>query len=198
MFELVVQLMHSIQAEPVLSALVLVLLAFTSGMLMMPLFVFELCSGALFGTWHAFLLMSCAIWLIVPSSLFLGRNLLHSRIQQMLETRPKVEHMLHALEQKGFLLMVLVRLSPLTPFGLTNYALSLSRMKWWKVTFATWLGASPLLIAMIVLGAQSSELGNLSQNQNHPWVLPLGIAVLGLVIFLVQKTLRNALSEFKD
>lgn len=197
MIHWLLQILQTLQGEPLWSSMLLLLLACASGILMLPLFAFEVCSGWFFGPWMAYLIMSLAIWLIVPSSLFLGRTLLKNRVQKLLAMNPKADYLLRALEKKGFMLMVLVRMSPFTPFGMTNYALSLSRLPWWKVTFATWIGASPLLLAMIWIGVESSHLGHWQAPSEGMWSYGLGAAVMALLLWLVTRTIKRALAEFE-
>lgn len=93
------------------------------------------------------------------------------------------------LEQKGFWLVFLLRINPLTSSDLVSYAAGLTRIPVWKVMMATSFGMAPLCFAQAYL----------AENLMHryPWLLyPLGACLLiyfAVVIVVVLKTRKNAM-----
>lgn len=70
----------------------------------------------------------------------------------ILEDNPKFSSMDRAVEKEGFKLMLLLRLSPLFPFALSNYLYGASSIRFWPYFFGTLLGFAPGTFAYVYAG----------------------------------------------
>merc|ERR1712086_123452 len=97
-------------------------------------------SGYLFGTLPgtATCLLSAAI--AASISFVIGRTLLRGYVETVLAENPKFQSMDRAIEKEGFKLMLLLRLSPLFPFTLSNYLYGASSIQFVPYFFGTLLG----------------------------------------------------------
>jgi len=91
------------------------------------------------------------------------------------------------LEKRGFWVVFLLRVNPLTSSDLVSYAAGLTRIPVWQVTVATAFGMAPLCFAQAYLAE------NLMQR--FPWLLyPLigclvaYVAIVIVLVFRMQKT----------
>src|SRR5262249_3259422 len=64
-----------------------------------------------------------------------------------------------------FKIVLLLRLSPVFPFNVLNYALGLTRIKFWPYVLASWLGMLPGTVMYVYLG---SALGSLAKLGSEP------------------------------
>jgi uncharacterized membrane protein YdjX (TVP38/TMEM64 family) len=86
-----------------------------------------------------------------------------------------------AVEKEGFKLMLLLRLSPLFPFALSNYLYGASSIRFWPYFFGTLLGFAPGTFAYVYAGEIGKALTDVEYSANsQPWyVYVCGVVVLG-------------------
>ena len=154
-------------------------------------------AGYVFGAW-AFLLVYVGIAL--PSALaFLGaRYLARDRLRKLLERRPKYRAIDRAIARDGWQVVVLLRLSPVIPFNLQNYALGVTAISFWRYLGATLAGIVPGIAIYVYFGIFGESL------EKNPrvldWVL-LGVgstATVILGIFVTKKTTATFANNIKS
>lgn len=109
-------------------------------------------SGYLFGTLPgtAVCLLSAAA--AASISFAIGRTLLRGYVERVLDDNPRFRSMDNAIEKGGFKLMLLVRLSPLFPFALSNYLYGASSVRFAPYFAGTLLGFLPGTFAYVYAG----------------------------------------------
>lgn len=97
-------------------------------------------SGYLFGTIDG--TATCLVSAAVAASIsyVIGRTLLRGYVERVLAGNPKFKSMDRAIGKDGFKLMLLLRLSPLFPFALSNYLYGASSIQFLPYFFGTLLG----------------------------------------------------------
>ena len=53
----------------------------------------------------------------------------------------------HAIEHEGWKIVLLLRLTPLVPFNLLNYALACTAVRFWDYTWASSVGVLPGMVS---------------------------------------------------
>ena len=149
----------------VIFALILIVATF----LPMPDWPLPIVAGYVFGFW-AFLLVYIGI--AVPSMIaFLAaRHLARDQMKAFLARRPKYQAIDKAVTREGWQVVVLLRLSPVVPFNLQNYALGVTAIPFWPYVWATLAGIIPGIVIYVYFGIFGKGLGN-------------GASVLDWVIF---------------
>merc|ERR1712086_854311 len=130
-------------------------------------------SGYLFGTLPgtATCLLSAAI--AASISFVIGRTLLRGYVETVLAENPKFQSMDRAIEMEGFKLMLLLRLSPLFPFALSNYLYGASSIQFVPYFFGTLLGFAPGTFAYVYAGRIGKAL-TIDSAASEPWYVYLG------------------------
>jgi uncharacterized membrane protein YdjX (TVP38/TMEM64 family) len=153
--------------------------------------------GPLWGT----LLVSPISVLASTLAFLLGRSIARSWVQRRLEQHPRFAAIDAAIGEGGFKIVLLLRLSPIFPFNLLNYALGVSRVRLGDFVAASWLGMLPGTFLYVYLGSSvtsASELLSGSRPTAGAWSQALywgGLAATVLVIVLVTSIARGALSR---
>jgi len=129
---------------PVLFIALYVLAAIT----LAPAFLLTFSSGAVFGLWRGTLLTYVGAVLGASAVYALAAPLARSRILRWIDRDPRVAATRRAVVKDSAWIMFLLRLSPLVPYNLLNYALALS-----GVSFRDYLLASVGMIPAIVMYA---------------------------------------------
>jgi uncharacterized membrane protein YdjX (TVP38/TMEM64 family) len=124
---------------------------FFATFLPMPDWPLPIVAGYVFGIW-AFPLVYVGI--AAPSALaFLAaRYLFRDRIRVYLDRRPKYRAIDKAVARDGWKVVVLLRLSPIIPFNLQNYALGVTAIGFWRYLGATLVGIIPGIAIYVYFG----------------------------------------------
>ena len=90
--------------------------------------------------------------------------------------------LLERAERGGWRVVTLIRLVPVIPHSLSNYALGLTRLKLRDYALGSLLGQLPLTIAAVELGAA----GERAMRGAVDWLLPtiIGLAALALTVLI--------------
>jgi uncharacterized membrane protein YdjX (TVP38/TMEM64 family) len=135
-------------------------------------------AGYLFGVQEgtAIVLLSASIAAAV--SFIIGRTFLRNYVEKALDGYPKFKRIDAAIGREGFKLMLLLRLSPIFPFALSNYLYGVTSVKFWPYFWGTMIGFTPGTIAYVYTGEIGKAL-TLDSATAEPWYVYVG----GLAIF---------------
>lgn len=150
--------------------LVFVVLYVASASVLLPGSVLTLGAGLIFGV-----ALGCA--LVVPASMiaailcFLGaRRYAHSDLFQAWKKRARVDRFDKLFERSGFRIVLLLRLSPVVPFSLLNYALGLTKVERREYVHASFWGMLPGTLLYVYIGflfENVTELASGNRPSNH-------------------------------
>jgi uncharacterized membrane protein YdjX (TVP38/TMEM64 family) len=111
-----------------------------------PAFLLTFSAGAVFGLWRGTILTYVGALLGASAVYAVAAPLARSRILGWIDRDPRVAATRRAVVKDSAWIMFLLRLSPLVPYNLLNYALALS-----GVTFRDYLLASVGMIPAIIM-----------------------------------------------
>ena len=128
----------------------------------------------------------------------LGRTVLRDWAARKVGASPRARAIDAAVEREGFKLVLLLRLSPLIPFSLLNYALSLTRVRPAAYVLASFLGMLPATALYVYLGSLAPAAAELSAASRTGSGTRTTFYVVGLlatvaVAVIVTRTARRAL-----
>lgn len=135
-------------------------------------------AGYVYGAW-AFLLVYVGIGLPSILTFLAARYLARDRIRGLIERREKYRAVDKAVTKEGWRVVFLLRLSPVIPFNLQNYALGVTGIRFWPYVGATLVGIVPGIAIYVYFGIFGHALG---QGGN---ILDWGIFGLGVVATIV-------------
>ena len=82
----------------------------------------------------------------------LARRLGRARLERWLRKSPNVGEIDAAIQQEGWKIVLLMRLSPLVPFNLSNYVFGLTGIRFRPYVLASWSGMLPGTVLYVYLG----------------------------------------------
>lgn len=160
------------------AAPLLFMLAYTiATVLFLPGSLLTLAGGALFGPlWGTFYNLTGAT-LGATLAFLIARYLAADWITR--KASGKLQQMIEGVENEGWRFVAFVRLVPVFPFNLLNYALGLTRIRLWHYVLASYLCMLPGALAYTYLGYAGREAvaGGAGMIQN-------GLLALGLVVLV--------------
>lgn len=146
-----------------------------------------LAGGALFGPWLGTLYNLTGATLGATLAFMLSRYIGSEWVQQ--KASGILQKLLDGVEAEGWRFIAFVRLVPLFPFNILNYALGLTRIKLIPYMLTTWICMIPGGFAYTWLGHAGSEAASGSENtvQN----ILIAIALLAIVIYIPRVLKKN-------
>jgi len=147
---------------------------------MLPLWGFHVTTGYAYGTFWAALLISLTQAICAGAAFATSRYIARPYIRGFLRTRygNKFDAIDRAVSKKGLQTTILLRLSPIIPFGVNNYLCGCTGIKLWQWVLGTWIGVLPGTTAYCNVGA----LGKTFTEDNEGRTTDLQKAVLVLQV----------------
>jgi uncharacterized membrane protein YdjX (TVP38/TMEM64 family) len=158
-----------------------------ASLLFIPRTMLAAVAGVLFGLWWG------TVWAAAGSVLGAVAGLLVARYVNSglvdLESLPKLGPILLRAERGGWRSVAIIRLIPVLPHSLVNYALGLTRLPVGPYAFGSLIGQLPLTIAYVDLGTAGERM----LSGKAGWMEPtlIGLAALALSILLPRFTRRR-------
>ncbi len=178
----------------------IVSISILSGLAILPTNIVGMTSGWAFGFPLGLLAMLSAIFGAVTVNFFISRIIARKNFKQLLEEKPKLKAIHEALLEgnsgKVVAIIILLRLSPATPFAATNFMLSASGVPMKSYIAGTILAYIPRTAAMVFVGSSLSRL-NFDQP-SESWILILGIIATILSIIVIGVLSKRALNRLTD
>jgi len=135
-------------------------------------------SGLALGMWVGMLTAWVGITAGAGLCFLLSRWFFEDRVAAYVEKRPRMALAQRALRERGWRVLLLLRLTPLVPLIITNYVSGVSGVKLSQAILATAIGIVPAMFVYVGLGAAGS-----SEPETSAWLVGIGlVATIGLGI----------------
>lgn len=151
--------------------------------------------GLVFGWWGIPIVVFAAS--IGTSLAFLiARYVARDAVASRLEGRPKLQAVDQAVDEEGWKIVALLRLSPAVPFGLQNYLFGLTSVGFWPYAIATAICIVPGTALYVSLGALGQGSATGTSGGAGPWLLfGVGVVATVAVTILVGRKARAKLAH---
>jgi uncharacterized membrane protein YdjX (TVP38/TMEM64 family) len=159
-----------------------------------------LLAGFLYGPVWGLVVASPASVAAATAAFLLGRTLLRDWAQRRIGASARARALNTAAERDGFTLVLLLRLSPLFPFNVLNYALGLTGVPLRTYVLASFLGMLPATALYVYLGslvtvAAQLGTGTPAAGTGGTWLTVAGVAATLGVMFTGARVARRALAS---
>jgi uncharacterized membrane protein YdjX (TVP38/TMEM64 family) len=156
-----------------------------ASLVMAPAFVLTLAAGAIFGLWRGTALVFLSAALGASAVFAIASPLSRSRLLRWLDRDPRVAAVRLAVAGEGAWVMFLLRLSPVIPFVLLNYALALSGVRYRDYLLAS-VGMLPAITMYVYYGKVAGDVARLAAGVAPPrgpeYYLLLAIGLVATVV----------------
>jgi len=159
-----------------------------------------LAAGAIFGIPLGTAVVFVGATIGEAAAFLLSRSVLRGPVERRLAGDPRLAALDSAIATQGRRIVFLLRLSPLIPFNLLNYALGLTRVRFGDYLIAS-LGILPGTLLYVYTGKVAGDVAALAAGAAPPRgagyyaVLALGLVATALVTLQVTRLARRALSD---
>lgn len=162
--------------------------------------ILTLAAGAIFGLVEGTVLVLVGATLGSTAAFVVSRYLARDAVARKVEGDRRFASIDRAIEREGRRIVFLLRLSPIFPFNLLNYALGLTRVRLADYVVAS-LGMLPGTLLYVYSGKVAGELATLAgsgavhRGVGYYSVIGVGFAATAIVTILVTRVARRALRE---
>jgi len=165
----------------IFAPLIFILVYALATVLFLPGSVITLAGGALFGPVLGTLYNLTGATLGATLAFLLSRYLAGDWVRK--KARGKIDQLITGVEQEGWKFIAFVRLVPIFPFNMLNYALGLTRISVWKFILSSFVFMLPGGAAYTYLGYLGREAATGGSGSLIQKIL-IGIALLATAFFL--------------
>jgi uncharacterized membrane protein YdjX (TVP38/TMEM64 family) len=198
--DVVPELLAGVQSAGAWAPVIFVLVYAVSTVALIPGAILSLAGGALFGIALGSVVVAIGATLGACSSFLLARHGARGWVERRLVRGPRLEALDRAVGADGLRLVFLLRLSPVVPFNILNYALGLTRLRFRDFLLAS-AGMIPGVVAYTYSGRLIGDVARVAagaetERATGHWVL-LGLGFLATVaaVVMVTRRARQALTE---
>jgi len=185
------------QSAGVAAPLIFMTLYVVATVLFLPGSVLTIAGGALFGpVWGSFYSLTAAT-LGASLAFLVARYLASDWVTR--KAGGRLKQLIEGVEAEGWRFVAFVRLVPLFPFNLLNYALGLTRIRLSHFIVATYVCMLPGALAFTYLGFAGREAAAGSEGSIRNGLLALGL--LALIVFLprlISRARRGLVTGAKE
>jgi uncharacterized membrane protein YdjX (TVP38/TMEM64 family) len=165
-------------------------------LLLVPGLALTLTAGTLFGLTRGVLAVWLAASITAALAFHIGRHGARARVEAWARSRPRFGAIDRAIGEGGWKVVVLLRLSPLVPFSVSNYLYGVSRIRFWPYWVASALAMLPGVVVYTYIGFVAGA--GLEGRERTPaeWtLLVLGLAATVAASVLLTRLARRKLEE---
>ena len=180
---------------------IFILVYAAAAVLFIPGSVLTIGAGFAFGLLWGTVAVSAGSTLGAGLAFLVSRHLARARISSMAQKNGRFAAIDQAIGREGWKIVLLLRLSPLIPFNLSNYLYGLTAVSFWPYLLASWVGMLPGTVLYVYLGVagKASLEAAAGQGGGHDWMrmaflaagLVATIAVTWYVSRIAGRALRN-------
>ena len=153
-------------------------------LILFPAALLSASAGVIWGL-KGFIYLLIAANLSATGEFFISRYLARDMIEKLL--KGKMGDIDGAIEKRGFITVLLIRLIPNLPWDMQNLGLGLTKVRFRDYFLATFLGIMPGSFALVYFG--SSFISVLTNPKNF-WKIGIAVLIFGTVYWL-QKILKE-------
>jgi uncharacterized membrane protein YdjX (TVP38/TMEM64 family) len=171
----------------------------TATVAFVPGSLLTLAAGAVFGVGLGTVYALIGATLGASGAFLISRHIARAAFQRRMAGVPRFAIIDRAISREGWKVVLLLRLSPVFPFNLLNYALGLTRIRFMDFLIAS-IGMLPGTLLYTYSGKVVGDIAALAAGQSPPrttayyLVLSLGLAATVGVTTVVTRLARRALA----
>ena len=167
---------------------------------LVPGSLLTMAAGFAYGPIRGLLVASPASVLAATTAFLLGRTILRGWIRRKIARAPKARALDRAVARNSFKLILLLRLSPVIPFNLLNYALGLSDATLGRYVVASFVGMLPATWLYVYLGSLATAAAGVAEASRGGGRERLALTMIGLAatvaaVVFVTRAARRALEQ---
>jgi uncharacterized membrane protein YdjX (TVP38/TMEM64 family) len=164
--------------------------------LLLPASLLTLAAGAMFGLGLGFVTVSFASTTGATCAFLIARYAARGKVERWAQSRPKFQAIDRAIDEAGWKIVALLRLSPAIPFNLQNYLYGLTSLRLGPYVLTSWIAMVPGTFLYVYLGHLAGIAAmNASDGGRQRTVWEWGLLAVGVVATIVVTVYLTRLAQ---
>jgi len=195
LFDNIVRLKGWIKQQGIWGIAVFILLYVAVTVTALPRSGLTVLGGVIFGSFWGVIIVTIASVTGAGLAFLIARYLARDSVEKWVQSKPRLKNLYDLSETYGAFIVALLRMIPLSPTNLLNFAFGLTKMRFASYLF--WSLVTMLLNnALFVVGADAIMEG--FSEQQIPWLLLCIILGLGLVVLVLSRFALTHINRRKE
>ena len=157
-------------------------------------------AGFLYGAVIGTLVVSPASVAGASLAFLIARYFARDWVTRRLKKYPQAAAIDRAIEKNGFKAVVLLRLQPVLPFNILNYALGLTSIRLRDYMLASWIGMFPATVLYVYLGSVMNDISDLLRGRPNSgmagrFLLWGGLTAIVILVWWLGRVAKKALRD---
>ncbi len=184
-------------SQGLLGAVVFACVYALASLVFFPGSVLTLAAGLAYGL-AGFPVVICGATAGAALSFLAGRYLFRDRVQQWVADNPRLKAVDRAVEEDGWKVVGLLRLSPAVPFNLQNWFFGITSVSFWSYVLATFIGIMPGTLLYLWIGSLGGEAASEGGSASTLKYVFFGIGILATiaVTWIVGRKAKQKLEQY--
>jgi uncharacterized membrane protein YdjX (TVP38/TMEM64 family) len=162
-------------------------------LLFIPGSVLTLGAGALFGAFWGTVLVSLASTTAAALAFLIARHLARGAVERLARRDKRFEAIDQAVREGGWRIVVLLRLSPVVPFSLSNYLYGLTPVAFGPYVLASWIAMLPATVLYVSIGAAGRAAASGGRSPIEWGLIGIGIVATLVATVMITRAARRRL-----
>jgi uncharacterized membrane protein YdjX (TVP38/TMEM64 family) len=167
--------------------------------LMLPAWLMTIGAGLVFGFLPGVAVVWAGATAGAAASFLIARYFARDRVARAAEGNPKFRALDQAIGEKGWKIVLLLRMSIVVPYVFSNYVYGLTAIRFWPYLAASAVGMVPVIALYVALGVAAGRAeGVVADSSPGPWIiaaLAVGFLITAGVTYYVARLTRRALGS---
>jgi uncharacterized membrane protein YdjX (TVP38/TMEM64 family) len=167
-------------------------------LLFVPGSVLTIGAGLVFGLGWGTVIVSLASTAAAALAFLIARYVARERVEALAKRNQKFRAIDHAIREKGWRVVALLRLSPLVPFSISNYLYGLTPVAFGPYVLASWIAMLPATVLYVWIGAAGKAAADAGGGQGKTpveWaLLGAGLVATAVVTVMITRAARRQLA----
>jgi uncharacterized membrane protein YdjX (TVP38/TMEM64 family) len=172
--QLLTKFLKNITVSPY-APIIYVLFYITGVLLALPSIAITAMATPIFGFWPGLILVLIGANIGSQLTFFLSRHLGEDFARKYIKSNSFTNKFSKNIEDKGYFLILLIRIFPIIPYNILNYTAGLTKIKHYDYTLATLLGTLPGKTTVAYLSYRAINIFEISTNI---------VAIIALIIIV--------------
>ena len=160
---------------------------------MLPVWPVTIFLGSIYGIWTGLLIAMPSSTAGALAVFVLGQSILRNWVRRRMEGWDRVQAITRVLGDRSGWIALLLRLSPVVPFNLINYALSITDIGPGVYFVTTVVGILPATVMYLYIGAATVSVARQSYTGVELAVYVVGLIATVLAVWLIGRAVRKTL-----
>lgn len=171
-------------------------------LLLGPAWLFALVAGLAFGLVKGGLLVWASATVAAALAFLVARYFARHRIEKLARKNEKYEAVDRAIRRHGWKVVLLLRISPLLPYTISNYIYGLTAVDFVHYVIASAVGIIPMVAVYVSIGAAGREAALAAAGGGQHSTVELVVFAVGVVFtiaagVLIARAAKRELAEMR-